>query len=221
MSLPVRRPLIGFTISASVHAFFASLSIGLDEFVFRALNLAGANPILDRIMIFFTILSGVYVIFLVAVPLWWRGLRTATFDVLLLLAITILVTEAIKYLVDRPRPCDALSNVNTLAGYRCSAEFDPAFPSGHASRAFAVAAFLTIRFRWRLGILAGSFAVLAGISRVYLGLHWPSDVLGGAVVGIGFAVLIEIVSRRVEPYQRIRTRIVEAIPHLPRRSRDA
>src|SRR5205823_1164647 len=154
--------------------------------------------------IFFTILTGVYVIFLVAVPLWWRGVRTATFDVLLLLAITIVATEAIKYLVDRPRPCDALANVNTLAGYRCSAEFDPAFPSGHASRAFAVAAFLTIRFRWRLGIPAGAFAVLAGISRVYLGLHWPSDVLGGAAVGIGFALLIEVVSRRVAPYQRIR-----------------
>src|SRR6266566_3535429 len=137
-------------------------SPGLDELIFRALNLAGSDPILDRIMIFSTILSGVYVIFLVAVPLWLRGLRTATFDVLLLLA---------------------------------------------------------IRFRWRLGIPAGALAVLAGISRIYLGLHWPSDVLGGAAVGIGFALLIEVVSRRVEPYQRIRARIVEAIPHLPRRSR--
>ena len=198
----------------------SSTSPALDELIFRAVNLAGADPTLDRIMIFFTILSGVYVIFLVAVPLWWRGLRTATFDVLLILAITIVVSEGIKYLVDRPRPCDALANVNTLAGYRCSAEFDPAFPSGHASRAFAVAAFLTIRFRWRLAIPAGAFAVLAGISRVYLGLHWPSDVLGGAVVGIGFAVLIEILSRRVGAYQRVRARIVEAIPHLPRRSRN-
>ena len=181
-----------------MHPFFTYASPGLDEIIFRALNLAGGNPILDRIMIFSSILSGVYVIFLVAIPLWWRGLRAATFDVLLLLAITIVATEAIKYLVDRPRPCDALANVNTLAGYRCAAEFDPAFPSGHASRAFAV---------------------LAGISRIYLGLHWPSDVLGGAAVGIGFAILIEIVSRRVELYQRIRARIVEAIPHLPQRSR--
>src|SRR6266566_8327704 len=149
--------------------------------IFRALNLAGSDPILDRIMI--------------------------------------VITEAIKCLVDRQRPCDALPNVNTLAGYRCAAEFDPAFPSGHASRAFAVAALLAIRFRWRLGIPAGALAVLAGVSRIYLGLHWPSDVLGGAAVGIGFAIVIEVVSRRVEPYQRIRARIVEAIPHLSRHSR--
>src|SRR6058998_2835192 len=193
-------------------------SPGIDEWLFRTWNLAGSDPILDRIMIFFTILTGVYVIFLVAVPLWWRGLRTATFDVLLLLAITIVATEAIKYLVDRPRPCDTLANVNTLAGYRCSAEFDPAFPSGHASRAFAVAGFLTVRFRWKVGVPAGAVAVLAGLSRVYLGLHWPSDILGGAVVGIALALLVEYVSRRVGLYQRIRRRIVEAIPHLRRRT---
>lgn len=194
-------------------------SPGLDEFLFRALNLAGTNPVLDRIFVFFTILSGVYVIFLVAVPLWLRGLREATFDVLILLAVAIVAAEAIKYLVGRARPCDTLAGVRTIAGYQCATEFDPAFPSGHASRAFAVAAFLAIRFRWRIGIPAGVFAVLAGISRVYLGLHWPSDVLGGAVVGIGFAVLLEIVSRRYVPYQRVRARIVEAIPHLPRRTR--
>src|SRR5467141_1222051 len=113
-------------------------SPGIDEWIFRAWNLAGSDPILDRIMIFFTILTGVYVIFLVAVPLWWRGLRTATFDVLLLLAITIVVTEAIKFLVDRPRPCDALANVNTLAGYRCSAELNPPFPAGMTSGPSAV-----------------------------------------------------------------------------------
>jgi undecaprenyl-diphosphatase len=204
-----------------VHTFLASYSVGLEDPIFRALNLAGTDPILDRIMIFFTILSGVYVIFLVAVPLWIRGLREATFDVLLLLGITVLVTEAIKFLVDRPRPCDALTNVRQLAGYQCAAEFDPAFPSGHASRAFAVAALLTVRFRWRAGLPAGAFAVLAGISRVYLGLHWPTDVLGGAVIGIGLAILVEVLSRRSRPYQSVRMRIVEAIPHLPRRSRAA
>src|SRR5207237_8153558 len=153
-----------------VPASVALASGGLDEELFRALYLAGTDPVLDRVFVFFTILTGVYVILLVAVPLWLKGLREATFDVLLVLGITILVSEAIKYLVGRARPCDTLSNVRTLAGYRCSAEFDPAFPSGHASRAFAVAGFLAIRFRWKVGVPAGVAAVLAGLSRVYLGL---------------------------------------------------
>ena len=201
-----------------MQGFATVVSTGFEETLFRMLNLAGTNSLLDEIMIFSTILSGVYVIFLVAVPLWLRGLREATFDVLILLAISIVVTEGIKYLVGRPRPCDTLTNVRTLAGYQCSAEFDPAFPSGHASRAFVVAGFLAIRFRWRVGLPAVAFAALAGLSRVYLGLHWPSDVLGGAVVGIGLAILLELVSRRFVGYQKIRHRIVEAIPHLRRRA---
>src|SRR5438034_10128690 len=96
-------------------------SPGIDEWLFRTWNLAGSDPILDRLMIFFPILTGVYVIFLVAVPLWWRGLRTATFDVLLLLALTIIATEAIQSLVDAPRPGYARADVRAVAAHRTPA----------------------------------------------------------------------------------------------------
>jgi undecaprenyl-diphosphatase len=198
----------------------ASQSQGLDETLFRAWNLAGLDRNLDLIMSVFTVLGGSLVIVLIAVPLWWRGLRNPTFDVLLLLGITLVVVEALKFAIGRPRPCDFLPGVRTLAAFPCSAELDPAFPSGHASRAFAVATLLVIRFRWWVKIPAGAFAVLVGISRVYLGLHWPSDILGGAIVGIGLALLIEFLSRRVPRYQRIRTRVVEAIPHWSGRTRE-
>ena len=57
---------------------FASIG-GPDELLFRALNLAGANPTLDAIMILITTLGGTYIVALFAVPLWLRGQREATF----------------------------------------------------------------------------------------------------------------------------------------------
>jgi undecaprenyl-diphosphatase len=196
------------------------VSQGQDEILFRAWNLAGLDRNLDFIMSVATILGGAFVIVLFAIPLWLRGLRDATFDVLLLLGVTLVIVEAIKFLVGARRPCDALTGVRTLPAFPCSAELDPSFPSGHASRAFAVATLLAIRFRWWVRIPAVAFAILVGISRVYLGLHWPSDILGGVIAGIGLALMIEFLSRRVPAYQRIRTRVVEAIPHWSGRTRE-
>jgi undecaprenyl-diphosphatase len=198
-------------------AMFASIG-GPDELLFRALNLAGANPTLDAIMILITTLGGTYIVALFAVPLWLRGQREATFDFILIFVITMFVTTAIKYLVDRSRPCvDVTFGARTLPGYGCVTEPDPSLPSGHASRAFALAGLVFFRFRWRAGSPAIVFASLVGLSRVYLGLHWPSDILAGAIVGLGIAALVELVSRRVVVYQRIRKWIVELIPHWPRR----
>src|SRR5438093_11721871 len=177
-------------------AMFASIG-GVDELLFRALNLAGTNATLDVIMILITTLGGTYILALFAIPLWLRGQREATFDFILILVLTVVVTTAIKYLVDRSRPCvDSAFGAQTLPGYGCDTEPDPSFPSGHASRAVALAGLVALRFRWRAGGAAMAFATLVGVSRVYMGLHWPSDILGGAFVGIGLAVLAQLASPR-------------------------
>jgi len=83
-----------------------------------------------------------------------------------------------------PRPCNVLTDVLTPLG--CTGSFS--FPSNHALNNFAAAMFfykLFPKLKWVLFIGAS----LVAISRVYLGLHYPSDILGGAIIGIAFGYL--------------------------------
>jgi len=96
-----------------------------------------------------------------------------------------LLDSPIKLVVNRPRPTDALVQV-------FSVENGSGFPSGHALFAAVVLGFLAYLAVTRLrrrSLRALSFAgllmliILTGVSRVYLGVHWPSDVVGGYLVG--------------------------------------
>jgi undecaprenyl-diphosphatase len=91
---------------------------------------------------------------------------------------------ALKALVGRVRPCVGLPWVHALV---FPAPTDPSFPSGHAAGAFAVAAYVAVETRVHLGIKVALFVVASGIaiSRVVLGVHYPSDVVAGAVLGLG------------------------------------
>ena len=91
----------------------------------------------------------------------------------------------IKLIVGRPRPCTLDTTANMLVGI----PIDSSFPSGHTLFAFGAATIIFIYNKW-LGIAAYLFAFLMAFSRLYLYVHFPTDVLFGAILGVVFAVVV-------------------------------
>ncbi len=113
-------------------------------------------------------------------------------------AATVLVSSAVstglKYAIRRDRPFVTYPNLI----YKKSDGGSPSFPSGHTSVAFASATSLTLAFpKWYVGVPAFAWASAVGYSRMHLGVHYPSDVLAGAAVGIGSAYLCSWLQRRI------------------------
>lgn len=106
---------------------------------------------------------------------------------------TIGLTFAVKNLVRRPRPYAALDEVDPRDRRHVGDDvFDPnSFPSGHTSTAFVIATSLSLSYpEWY--VIAPSFAWAGsmGVARMWLGVHYPSDVLVGAALGAGAATVV-------------------------------
>lgn len=100
-------------------------------------------------------------------------------------AITTGTTLALKNMIKRPRPYERYSDI-----YPDHLEDGRSFPSGHTSVAFGVATSLSINHKqWYVVVPAYTWATAVGYSRLYLGQHHPTDIVGGAIVGAGSALL--------------------------------
>ena len=103
------------------------------------------------------------------------------------IGINLLLTTGLKYSIHRPRPFDQYPN--DIIKRTDASGFS--FPSGHTSTAFATATALTLSSKkWYVAVPSYAYACAVGYSRMRLGVHFPSDVLGGMVVGIGSTLLV-------------------------------
>lgn len=101
------------------------------------------------------------------------------------------ITQALKYGINRPRPITL--NDPTLTAYE--GETDLSFPSGHTSLAFSTATALCLKYpKWYVIAPASIWACSVGYSRMNLGVHYPSDVVAGALVGAGSAYLTYVIN---------------------------
>ena len=171
---------------------------GVDRTIFLLINRTLQNPIFDHLM---PALSNKWLGFLVVaavVPglLMRYGRRVWPVIALAVLAVVLsdLGSGFLKHAVQRVRPCHVIAEVHLLAG--CTRSF--AMPSNHASNMFALAGVvgsLLPGWRWVLLPLAGGVAY----SRVYLGVHYPTDILVGALVGAGLGYGLVLLAKRRLP----------------------
>lgn len=102
------------------------------------------------------------------------------------LGLTTALTYGLKYTVRRPRPYETYSDYI----HNVEMESSPSFPSGHTSIAFSTATSLTLQYpRWYVIVPSYLWAAGVAYSRLNLGVHYPTDVLAGALLGAGSAFL--------------------------------
>jgi membrane-associated phospholipid phosphatase len=162
----------------------------LDVDLFRLINEAASNPFFDKIMPFISGNAFFYpAIVGLGLLLIWKG-RSRGVICILMLALSVSLCDGwicrlIKEVVARPRPFLILSDVHCLIGKGGSFSM----PSSHAANWFAAVMVAAVYYRRSLWFMLPT-ALVVSFSRVYNGVHYPSDVLVGALVGAGFAAAV-------------------------------
>ena len=157
--------------------------MNIDLYLFNQINgLAGKSVCLDGLVIFFAkyfeyILILALFLFLVKNfrKYWPMVIRAFSAAILS----RFIITNIIRWIWFRPRPF-VQNHINLLFNYNPQ---EPSFPSGHAAFYFALAT-IVYSYNKKTGILFFIASFLISIARVFSGIHWPSDILAGALVGI-------------------------------------
>ena len=159
------------------------------------------NPVLDKIMIFITSLGDGGMIWIVATVLLLIPKKTRKAGIIsavALLGSLLFNNMLIKNIVQRPRPYVTLETLRIIIPR--PSEFS--FPSGHSSSSFAAAAVFYRLLPKKLGIPAVVLAGLIAFSRLYVGVHYPTDVLAGALMGIALSYfaqyLVEAITAKIK-----------------------
>jgi undecaprenyl-diphosphatase len=188
------RPSLATAIAAAVLAiiWFEMLSLGtggLDDNILRTIY-AGGHPALVGVAKGFTFLGtwqfGIAAVVAGIALLVVIGRRRAALAAALVIALGRLLVEIQKYAIARLRPADEVHLVPVST---------PSFPSGHAANSTIVCLTFAILFfantRWKRPAIAVALllAFCIGLSRVMLGVHWPTDVIGGWSFGLLWVVL--------------------------------
>ena len=171
----------------------------IDRWIFFFINSTLANPIGDTLWPLITDYDKILVVRIILVGVWlWliirggvRGRTVAVMLIPVLFAADQLSSSVIKPWVDRLRPCQGIDGIPVMQNIHLVVPCGPgkSFPSSHAVNNFAVATLFVYYYRHLWPYLYG-WASLVALSRVAVGVHYPSDILGGACIGTFVALFI-------------------------------
>jgi len=169
----------------------------LDKELFLLLN-GWHLPIIDPVMVFFSgkftwVPFYLFLLGLIVYRFGWESIR-----ILLMIAVLISLADQIsvhwfKFPFERLRPCHEpeLEGLIHLVTGNCGGRFG--FVSSHAANSFALAGFVSLLlspfYRW-MSALIFTWAFLVSYSRIYLGVHYPGDIIGGAMLGWLISLLV-------------------------------
>ncbi len=163
-----------------------------DAWIFMLFNVRGWHPEwLDHIMSAYTQLGSATAALALALAAYASGEHLLCYELLLGTLTLWMWVEMTKFIVHRARPFIHLTQIR-IVGMRAHGR---SFPSGHTSQVFFLATLLTQHYHlyaWAAFLLYGA-ALLVGITRMYVGAHYPRDVLAGAILGTVWGLLGVIV----------------------------
>lgn len=171
----------------------------IDVAVFHFINVTLANPVGDFLWPLITDYNRKLPVQVLLVAVWVllivrggaRGRTAALLLVPVLFCADKLSSSLIKDLFSRPRPCHDIGGIPIVQGIHMLVDCGPgkSFPSSHAVNNFGAATlFSTYYRRWRWWFFG--WAALVALSRPAVGVHYPSDIVGGAVIGVCIALAV-------------------------------
>jgi len=189
--------LFGLPLLFSLVALSLLWSVGqqVDAWVFLTFNLRGLRPIwLDWVMLGLTQLGGGFILPVLVLVLWVLPEQGLVYEVVLGSLTLWLVVELVKAMVGRSRPSVRLTQTR-IVGFRQPGR---SFPSGHTSQVFFLITLLVQHFSLGGWAVVGLYllAVVVGVTRMYVGAHYPRDVVAGAILGLLWGLLGGVIDFR-------------------------
>lgn len=165
--------------------------VSVDGAVFLYINHNLTNPLFDAVFPALRWFTYVFWLLLI-VYFWMKNERKLALLLSVSIGVGALFTYPLKFIIDRARPYDVIDSARVLTPH----EFDPSFPSGHAEMSFLATTVIS-RFHPEYAKYLYAFSFVVALSRVYVGVHYPGDVIGGMILGFVIGkVMIKVAERK-------------------------